>query len=64
MTMKVQSYKELNVWTKGLEIPDAVYNLTEKFPRKEMFGLGSQMEKAATSIPSNVAVGFMRQSTQ
>ena len=62
--MKVQSYKELNVWTKGIEITDAVYSLTEKFPRKEMFGLGNQMEKAATSIPSNVAEGFMRQSTK
>ncbi len=62
--MKVQSYKELNVWTKGLEIADAVYQLTEKFPRKEMFGLGSQMERAATSIPSNIAEGFMRQSTK
>jgi four helix bundle protein len=62
--MKVQSYKELNVWTKGLEIADAVYALTEKFPRKEIFGLGSQMERAATSISSNIAEGFMRQSTK
>ena len=62
--MKVQSYKELNVWTKGLEITAAVYKLTEKFPRKELFGLGSQMERAGTSVPSNVAEGFMRQSTK
>ncbi len=62
--MKVQSYKELEVWKNGLEIADAIYHATEQFPRKEIFALGSQMERASVSISSNIAEGFMRQSTK
>ena len=59
--MKVKSYKELEVWRKGIEIVDLVYAMTKGFPRQERYGLTSQMQRAATSIPSNVAEGFARQ---
>lgn len=62
--MKVKSYKELNVWQKGIEIADKIYKLTEKFPREEKYGLASQMQRAAVSISSNIAEGFMRQYTK
>ncbi len=58
--MKVRSYKELDVWKKGVEIVDRVYDLTDKFPPQERYGLTSQMRKSAVSIPSNVAEGFSR----
>ncbi len=59
--MKVQSYKELDVWKKGLEIVDFVYRITEKFPSGERFGLTTQTQRAAVSVSSNIAEGFCRQ---
>ena len=58
--MKVKSYKELNVWKKGIEIVDHVYAMTESFPRQELYGLATQMQRSAISIPSNIAEGFVR----
>ena len=58
--MTVKDYKELKVWQKGIEIVDKVYKLTGKFPKEELYGLTQQMRKAAVSIPSNIAEGFMR----
>jgi len=58
--MKVKSYKELNVWKKGVEIADRVYKITEKFPQKELYVLTSQMQRSAISVPSNIAEGFVR----
>ena len=60
-TLKVKSYKDLNVWQKGLEIVEKIYNLTKTFPRYEVYGIASQMQRSAISIPSNIAEGFMRQ---
>jgi len=62
--MKVQSYKELNVWQKGIEIVDKVYQLTERFPKAELYGLVTQLRRAAVSVPSNIAEGFARQYTK
>ena len=58
--MKVKSYKELNVWKKGIEIVDRIYKITENLPQKELYGLASQMQRSAISIPSNIAEGFAR----
>ena len=59
--MKINDYKDLRIWQNGINIVDKVYDLTESFPNKEMYGLCSQMRRAAVSIPSNVAEGFVRQ---
>ena len=61
--MKVRDFKDLEVWKKGIEIVDAVYDLTKNFPLAERYRLASQMQAAAVSIPSNVAEGFARQHT-
>jgi four helix bundle protein len=61
---KIQSFKDLLVWQKGIEITDAVYSLTIKFPDIEKFGLTAQMQRAAVSIPSNIAEGFGRRYTK
>jgi four helix bundle protein len=53
----IQSYRDLEVWRKGMDLVLRVYEVTERFPRSEMFGLVSQLRRAATSIPSNIAEG-------
>ena len=61
MEKKIKSYKDLRIWVKGIEIVKNVYAITEKYPSKEIYGLVSQMRRAAVSIPSNIAEGFKRQ---
>ena len=56
----IQSYKELIVWQKSIELVIAVYDLTAKFPKEEIYGLTSQMRRSAVSIPSNIAEGRSR----
>ena len=62
--VKVKNYKELDIWKKGIELVDEVYNVTDKFPREELYGLSAQLQRAAVSIPSNIAEGFSRQHTK
>jgi four helix bundle protein len=64
MTETVRSYRELKVWQKGIELVRMVYGLTQPFPKSEMYGLASQMQRAAVSIPSNIAEGQGRQHTK
>ena len=56
----MKTYQDLTVWQKSIELVTAIYELTEKFPREESFGLTSQIRRAAVSIPSNIAEGKMR----
>ena len=56
----INSYRELIVWQKSIELVVAVYNLTAKFPKEEAYGLTSQMRRSAVSIPSNIAEGRSR----
>lgn len=58
--MIIKSYKDLIVWKKAMELVKDIYLLTEKFPIDERFGLKSQMERAAVSIPSQIAEGYLR----
>ena len=53
----IQSFRDLLVWQKGMDLAVTIYKSTEKFPRSEMFGLTSQVRRAAVSIPSNIAEG-------
>lgn len=59
--MKITSYKDLIVWQKGMLLVVEVYKLTEQFPKDELYGLRSQMERAAISIVSQIAEGYLRQ---
>ena len=58
----MHKYKELKVWQKAMELVTDIYRTTSKFPDKERFGLISQINRAAVSIPSNIAEGAGRNS--
>jgi len=58
----MHNYKELKVWQRGMDLTVAVYTLTRKFPKDELFGLTSQLRRAAVSISLNIAEGAGRDS--
>jgi len=60
MTEKIRDFRDLNVWKKGIEIVKDVYKMAEQLPKQEFYGLVSQMQRSAVSIPSNIAEGFNR----
>jgi four helix bundle protein len=60
MERKIRTYRDLDIWNKGIEIVKDAYKSTEKLPKQEIYGLISQMRRAAVSIPSNIAEGFRR----
>jgi four helix bundle protein len=60
MDEKINSFKDLKIWQKGMEIVSDIYILSKKFPKEELFSLTSQLRRSAISIPSNIAEGFKR----
>jgi four helix bundle protein len=54
---KINSYKDLIVWQRSIELVIALYELMEKYPKEEIYGLTNQSRRAAVSIPSNIAEG-------
>ena len=52
-----QSYKDLVVWQKAMDFTADVYLVTRTFPKEELYGLTSQLRRAAVSVPSNIAEG-------
>lgn len=62
--MEIKSYRDLRVWQSAMDLVVMIYEISEKFPAKEMYGLSSQIRRAAVSVPSNIAEGHTRESTQ
>jgi four helix bundle protein len=60
---EIRSYRDLEVWKTGIEIARAAYLVTKLLPRDEVFALTSQIRRAATSIPANIAEGHGRDTT-
>ena len=58
----MRDFRKLNVWIQGIEIVTQIYKLSEQLPDTEKFGLKSQIQRAAVSIPSNIAEGASRNS--
>lgn len=56
----IHNFRELQVWKKSMEITKLIYQLTKNFPSYEQYALASQMQRAAVSIPSNIAEGAGR----
>jgi len=53
----IQSFRDLQVWQRSIQMTVAVYRLTRDFPREEIYGLTSQMRRSSVSVPSNIAEG-------
>ena len=60
----MKNYKELEVWQTGMDLAVHVYQLTKAFPPEERYGLSSQIQRAAISVPANIAEGWGRGSTK
>ena len=56
-----RSYRNLEVWQKSMDLVIMCYQLTEGFPKNDIYGLASQLQRAAVSIPANIAEGRQRQ---
>ena len=55
--MAVRNYRDLVAWQRAMDLVVEIYGITKSFPRDEIFGLSSQLRRAAVSIPSNIAEG-------
>jgi len=60
----MRGHEDLKVWQKGVDLVVSVYRLTGSFPKSELYGLTSQMRRAAVSVPSNIAEGHALKQTQ
>ncbi|MEW6201026.1 MAG: four helix bundle protein [bacterium] len=60
----IKAHKKLKVWQEAMKLVKLVYQITEKLPKEEKFGLVIQMRKCAVSIPSNIAEGAARQGSR
>lgn len=60
----MHNFRKLQIWIDGMNLVDDIYNATDKFPKHELFGLASQMQRSATSIPSNIAEGSGKSSNK
>jgi four helix bundle protein len=62
--MALQNYRDLEVWQRAMTLAEDCYKVTREFPREELFGLTSQIRRAAASIPANIAEGQGRRHTR
>ena len=62
--MAVHTYRDLIAWQKAMDLVEMVYRATKLFPKEELYGLTSQVRKAAVSVPSNIAEGQGRGSSK
>jgi len=60
MEDKIRNFKDLKIWQRGIELAKLIYQITSNYPSVEKYGIVSQMRRAAVSVPSNIAEGFMR----
>jgi four helix bundle protein len=60
---EIKTYRDLVVWQKAMSLVTAVYRCAVQFPKNETYALVSQIQRAAVSIPSNIAEGYGRRST-
>ncbi|MBI4087636.1 MAG: four helix bundle protein [Candidatus Liptonbacteria bacterium] len=62
--LNIKSYRDLIIWQRTKSSAVLIYKITEKFPTSELYGITSQMRRAAVSMPSNIAEGFRRKSVK
>lgn len=59
---EIQSYRDLKVWQRAMDLAESCYRATRRFPRDELYGMVSQIRRAAASVPANIAEGHGRNS--
>ncbi len=62
VNLNIQSYKDLKVWQKSVDLVTEIYSITKAFPKEEMYGIVSQLRRAAASVPANISEGAVRNS--
>ena len=60
----MHNFKKLDIWTKSMELVTKIYSITNSLPNQERFGLTSQIQRAAVSIPANIAEGSAKSSNK
>ena len=60
----MRSYKDLDVWQVSMALAEACYKVSRAFPRDELFGMTTQIRRAAASVPANIAEGYGRETTK
>jgi four helix bundle protein len=61
---EISSYKDLLIWQKGIKLVKLTYVICQDFPKDEIFGLQSQIKRSSVSVPSNIAEGYGRNTSQ
>ena len=61
---EIKSFQDLKIWQEAHALTLEIYKITQNYPREEVYGLSSQIRRAAHSIPSNIAEGMGRNSTK
>lgn len=56
----METHRDLRVWQQSIDFVSSIYLMTRSLPKEELFGLASQMRRAAVSVPSNIAEGYAR----
>jgi len=64
MNKKITSFENLRVWQKSHWLTIEIYKLTKKFPKEELYGIISQLRRAASSVPANIVEGYYRNTTK
>ena len=59
----IKSFRDLNIWKNAIKLVKLIYEITQTFPNSEIYGLTSQIRRAAVSVPSNIAEGHIRRHT-
>ena len=60
----INSYQNLEVWKKAMELVADIYKITQTFPKEELYGLTNQLRRASVSVPANIAEGWGRGTTK
>ena len=64
MGKMINSYQDLEVWKKAMELVTDIYKITQTFPKEELYGLTNQLRRASVSVPANIAEGWGRGTTK
>ncbi len=58
--MGMHNFRELRIWQRSMDLAEAIYTITATFPKEERYGLVSQLNRCAVSVPSNISEGAGR----